>query len=87
MYRRLTFSNQTLVRRNFTFARYKMMEHVRDAGNKENPQRRQRLQRAQKLRKKDTYAHVHYLIRQRELKYRGLYYHIQVDVLHPTLEE
>ncbi|VDL96683.1 unnamed protein product [Schistocephalus solidus] len=39
MYKRLGFSNQTLMRRNFTFARYKMMKHVRDVGNDENPKR------------------------------------------------
>ncbi|VDN12379.1 unnamed protein product [Dibothriocephalus latus] len=87
MYRRLTFSNQTLVRRNFTFARYKMMKHPRDAGNEENPERRRRLKQARQLWQHDTYDQVQYLIRRRELKDNGLDYYFQVDILHPNVGE
>ncbi|KAL7058360.1 hypothetical protein AAHC03_016955 [Spirometra sp. Aus1] len=87
MYRRLLFSNLTLTRRNFTIARYKMMKHVRDVGNAENPKRKQRLNKARELWRRDTYRHVRYAVRQRTLKYDGLYFHIKVDVLYPTLEE
>ncbi|BHF75890.1 Beta-1,4-galactosyltransferase 3 [Sparganum proliferum] len=87
MYRRLIFSKQRLMRRNFTFARYRMMKHFRDAGNGENPRRRQRLKNARKLWKKDTYQHVQYAVRQRTLKYNGLYYYIKADILYPTVED
>ncbi|BHF75886.1 hypothetical protein SprV_0501898300 [Sparganum proliferum] len=64
-----------------------MMKHVRDAGNAENPKRRQRLKKARELWRKDTYLHVKYAVRQRTLKYNGLYYYIKVDILYPNLED
>ncbi|VDL95915.1 unnamed protein product [Schistocephalus solidus] len=87
MYRRLGFSKQTLLRRNFTFARYKMMKHVRDTGNEINPKRKQRLKVAYHLWRNDTYRHVQYAIRQKELRYNGLYYHFKVDILYPILKD
>ncbi|VDK83083.1 unnamed protein product [Dibothriocephalus latus] len=36
---RLNFSKQKLMRRNFTFSRYKMIMHKRDTGNEENPKK------------------------------------------------
>uniref|UniRef100_A0A0V0J688 Beta-1,4-N-acetylgalactosaminyltransferase bre-4 n=1 Tax=Schistocephalus solidus TaxID=70667 RepID=A0A0V0J688_SCHSO len=83
---RLGIAGLPLHRRDFAFARYTMLKHKHESGNKPNPVRNRRYFRAVKLWRKDRYQHVRYTIVTEGLQHRSLYYLLSVN-LHPPYRD